>query len=80
MQICNNFFVNHEQNNLELFLTHKFRVKDTRVDSLPGEGYGISMGHEYSFLKYLNKSIQKRVILEGGNVSLENSGHQLMCI
>ena len=38
MQICNNFFVNHEQNNLELFLNHRFRVRDTRVDSLPGEG------------------------------------------
>ena len=38
MQICNNFFVNHEQNNLELFLNHKFRVRETRVDSLPGGG------------------------------------------
>ena len=38
MQICNNFFVNHEQNNLELFLNHTFRVRGTQADSWSGEG------------------------------------------
>ena len=37
--------------NLELFLNHKFRVRDTRVDSWPGEGVWNSMGQEYSFSK-----------------------------
>ena len=36
------------------------------------------MGHEYSFLKFLNKPMQTESHF--GSVSLEYSGHQLMCI
>ena len=59
MQICNNFFVTHEQNNLELLLNHKFRVRDTRVDSWPGEGgREFLWGRSILFLKFLNKLMQ----------------------
>ena len=41
----------------------KFRVRDTQVDSLPGEGcveyYIVVWGHDYSFLKFLNKPMQR---------------------
>ena len=81
MQIYNNFFVNHEQNNLELFLNHKFRVRDTRADSLPGGGrMEFLWGMNILFENFLISRCKGRVILEGRNVSLENSGHQLMCI
>ena len=62
-------------------LHHKFRGRDTRVDSWPGEGVrNFVWGRNVLFLNLLVSRCKQRVIWEGGNVCLENSGHRLMCI